>query len=117
MRSSWTHCCDLSQDTLGLLDHLGTLLAYVQLVLTQIPGFFSTQHLSPRPVVLHGIVVTQGQDSSEHHTSGLGSLIQLVQYSLQSLPTLQLITPSHGAMISKLTEGVLNALVWIIYPS
>lgn len=61
MLSCWPHHCDPSQDTLGLIDSLGTLLAHVQLVLASTPGSFSTKHLSLKSVVLQG-VVTQGQD-------------------------------------------------------
>ena len=54
---------DTSQDALGLLGHLGTLLAHVQPAVDQHPKIFfcqaAFQPLFHKPVVLHGIVVTQ----------------------------------------------------------
>ena len=54
---------DISQDTIGLLGHLGTLLAHVHSNIgqqLQVP-FLGTifQPPCPKPVVLHGVVVTK----------------------------------------------------------
>ncbi|KAK4826855.1 hypothetical protein QYF61_011723 [Mycteria americana] len=77
------------------------------------------QPLFPKPVALHGVVVTQVQDPAlglvEPHTIDLGPLIQPVQVPLQSLPTLkQINTPTQLGVICKLTEGALNPFVQII---
>ncbi|PKU44339.1 integral membrane protein dgcr2 idd [Limosa lapponica baueri] len=79
----------------------------------------SLQPLFPKPVALHGVVVTQVQDPAlglvEPHTIGLGPSIQPIQILLKSLPTLQQInTPTQLGVICKLTEGALDALVQII---
>ncbi|KAJ7401712.1 integral membrane protein dgcr2 idd [Pitangus sulphuratus] len=114
---------DTSQDAIGLLDHLGTLLVHVQLVVDQHPQVLSHwaafQPLCPKPVVLHGVVVTQVQGSAfglvELHNVGLGPSIQPVQIPLQSLPTLhQINTPIQFGVISERTEGALDLLIWII---
>ncbi|GAB0180038.1 hypothetical protein GRJ2_000469100 [Grus japonensis] len=79
---------DKSQDAVGLLGHLGTLLPYVQPVVNQHPQvlFFSQaafQTLFPKPVALQGVVVTQVQDLAlglvKPHTVGLSPSIQPVQ--------------------------------------
>ena len=88
---------DTSQDGVGLLGHLGTLLAHVQPPVDQHPKVLfcqaAFQPLLPKPVALHGVVVTEVQDPAlglvEPHTAGLGPLIKSVQIPLQSLPTLQ----------------------------
>jgi len=57
---------DTSQDAVGLLGHLGTLLAQVQLAVDQHPQVLfcwaAFQPLRPKPVALYGVVVTQAQD-------------------------------------------------------
>ncbi|PKU46678.1 hypothetical protein llap_2995 [Limosa lapponica baueri] len=88
---------DTSQDAIGLLGHLGTLLAHVKLSVHQYPQILfcwaTIQPLFPKPVALPGVVVTQMQDLAlgliEPHAIGLGSLIQPVQVPLLSLPTLK----------------------------
>ncbi|KAK4810059.1 hypothetical protein QYF61_007223 [Mycteria americana] len=114
---------DTSQDAIGFLGHLGTLLAHVQLADNQHPQVLfhpaAFQPLFPRPVVLHGVVVTQVQDPTlglvEPHTIDLSPSIQPVQVPLQSLPTLQQInTPTQLGVICKLIEGALNPLIQII---
>ncbi|KAK4823850.1 hypothetical protein QYF61_007498 [Mycteria americana] len=105
---------DTSQDAVGLLGHLGTLLAHIQAAVDQHP-----QPLCPKPAALHGVVVTQVQDLAlnlvEPHTIGLGPSIQPVQIPLQSLPPLkQINTPAQLGVICKLTEGALDPLVQII---
>jgi len=72
------------------------------------------QSLLPKPVALHGVVVTEVQDPAlglvKPHTVGLGPLIQPV--ALQSLPTFkQIDTPAQLGVICKLTEGELNPLI------
>jgi len=86
---------DTSQDAIGVLGHLGTLLVRVQSPVHQHPKVLvrpaAFQPLLPKPVVLHGIVVTKVQDPAlglvETHTNGLSPLIRPVQIPLQSLPT------------------------------
>ncbi|GAB0203357.1 hypothetical protein GRJ2_002801300 [Grus japonensis] len=81
---------DTSQDAVGLLSHLGTLLAHIQLAIDQHPQvlFYQAafQPLLPKPVVLHGVVVTQLQDSTlslvAPHTTDLCPSIQPVQIPL-----------------------------------
>jgi len=78
---------DTSQDVIGLLGHLGTLLAHVQPAIDQHPKVFfpqaAFQQLFPKPVALHGVFVTQGQDP------------ELV---LVELPTVNL---GHGSSLSR----------------
>ncbi|KAK4823675.1 hypothetical protein QYF61_005646 [Mycteria americana] len=69
------------------------------------------QPLFPKPVVLHGVAVAQGQDLAlglvKPHTIDLGPSIQPVQVPLQSLPTLkQINTPTQLGVICKLTEDI-----------
>ncbi|KAK4828257.1 hypothetical protein QYF61_024864 [Mycteria americana] len=110
---------DTSQDAIGFLGHLGTLLAHIQLAVNQPPQVLfhqaAFQPLFPKPVALHGLVVTQVQDPAlslvEPHTIGLGPSIQ----PLQSLPTLkQINTAAQLGVICKLTEGALDPFVQII---
>ncbi|KAK4817504.1 hypothetical protein QYF61_016511 [Mycteria americana] len=114
---------DTSQDAVGLLGHLGTLPAHIQPAVDQHPQVLfcqaAFQPLFPKPVVLHGVVVTQVQDLAlglvETHTVGLSPWIQPVQVPLQSLPTLkQINTPTQLGVICKLTEGALDPLIQII---
>ncbi|KAK4825593.1 hypothetical protein QYF61_000682 [Mycteria americana] len=114
---------DISQDAIGLLGHLGTLLAHIQPAVDQHPQVLlcqaAFQPLFPKPVALHGVVMTQVQDLAlslvEPHTIGLSPSIQPVWVPLQSLPTLQqLNTPTQLGVICKLTEGALDALIQII---
>jgi len=57
---------DTSQDAVGLLGHVGTLLAHVQLDIDHHPKILfrwaAFQPLLPKPVALHGVVVTEVQD-------------------------------------------------------
>ncbi|KAJ7408791.1 hypothetical protein BTVI_58562 [Pitangus sulphuratus] len=70
---------DTGQDSVGLLDHLDTMLAPVQLAVdqhTQVLFYQAVfQPLFPKPVALPGVVVTQGHDLAffliEPHTIGL----------------------------------------------
>ncbi|GAB0181768.1 hypothetical protein GRJ2_000642100 [Grus japonensis] len=114
---------DTSQDAVGLIDHLGTLLAHIQPAVDQHPQVHfqraAFQPLFPKPVALHGVVVTKVQDPAlslvEPHTIGLTPSIQPVQVPLQTLPTLkQINTPAQLGAICKLTEGALDPLVQII---
>ncbi|PKU46365.1 integral membrane protein dgcr2 idd [Limosa lapponica baueri] len=100
------------QDAVGLLGHLGTLLAHIQVAVDQHPQILfhqaSLQPLFPKPVALHGVLVTQVQDPAlgrvEPHTIGLGPSVQSVQIPLQSHPTLkQIRTPAQLGVIFKLT--------------
>ncbi|KAK4827707.1 LOW QUALITY PROTEIN: hypothetical protein QYF61_020985 [Mycteria americana] len=114
---------DTSQDAINLLGHLGTLLAHIQAAVDQHPQVLfcqaAFQPLFPKPVALHGVVVTQVQDLAlglvEPHTIGPSPSIQPVQIPLQSLPTLkQINTPAQLGVVCKLTEGALDPLVQII---
>ncbi|KAK4822320.1 hypothetical protein QYF61_013019 [Mycteria americana] len=112
-----------SQDAIGLLGHLSTLLAHIQVAVDQHPQVLlcwaAFQPLFPKPVALHGVAVTQVRDPAlslvEPHTTDLSPSIQPVQVPLQSLPALQQInTPTQLGVICKLTEGALDPLVQII---
>ncbi|KAK4815239.1 hypothetical protein QYF61_022886 [Mycteria americana] len=114
---------DRSQDAIGFLGHLGTLLAHIQAAVNQHPQVLlcqaAFQPLFPKPVALHGVAVAQVQDPAlslvEPHTIDLGPSIQPVQVPLQSLPPLQQInTPAQLGVICKLTEGALDPFVQII---
>jgi len=77
---------DTSQDGIGLLSHLGTLLAHVQLYIDQrsLVYFFYTvfQPLCSKPVDLSGVVVAKVQDPAlglvELNPTGLSPAIQPV---------------------------------------
>ncbi|KAK4826190.1 hypothetical protein QYF61_006134, partial [Mycteria americana] len=114
---------DTSQDAVGLLGHLSTLPAHIQMAANQYPQVLfhqaAFQPLFPKPVALHGVAVAQVQDLAlglvEPHTIGLGPSIQPVQVPLQSLPTLKQINiPTQLGVICKLTEGALDPLIQII---
>ena len=81
---------DTCQDAIGLLGHLGTLLAHIQLTIqqyTKVP-FRQTafQPLLPKPVGLPGVVVTKMQDPTlgpiETHAINLGPSIESIQAPL-----------------------------------
>jgi len=107
---------------LAFLGHLGTLLAHVQSAVNQHPKILfhlaASQPLLPKPVTLHGVVVTEVQDTPfslvETPTTGLGASIQSAQILLQSLPSLKINTPTQFGVICKLTEGALNPLIQIV---
>ncbi|KAK4825284.1 LOW QUALITY PROTEIN: hypothetical protein QYF61_026129 [Mycteria americana] len=114
---------DTSQDAIGFLGHLGTLLAHIQATANQHPQVpfrrAAFQPLCLKPVALHGVVVTQVQDLAlglvEPHTIDLGPSIQPVQVLLQSLPTLkQINTPAQLGVICKLAESALDPFIQII---
>ncbi|KAK4829778.1 hypothetical protein QYF61_006577 [Mycteria americana] len=114
---------DTSQDAIGFLGHLGTLLAHIQAAVNKHPQVLlcqaAFQPLFPKPVALHGVAVAQVQDLAlglvKPHTIDLGPLIQPVQVPLQSLPTLkQINTPTQLGVICKLTESTLHPLIQII---
>ncbi|KAK4820926.1 hypothetical protein QYF61_008647 [Mycteria americana] len=114
---------DASQDAIGFLGRLGTLLAHIQAAVNQHPQVLlcqaAFQPLFRKPVALHGVAVAQVQDLSlglvKPHTIDLGPSIQPVQVPLQSLPTLQQInTPTQLGVVCKLTESALDPFVQII---
>ncbi|KAK4826890.1 LOW QUALITY PROTEIN: hypothetical protein QYF61_012078, partial [Mycteria americana] len=114
---------DTSQDAIGFLGHLGTLLAHIQVAVNQHSHALfcqaAFQPLFPKPVALPGVVVTQVQDLAlglvEPHTTGPILLMQPVQVPLQSLPPLkQINTPTQLGVICKLTEGALDPFIQII---
>ncbi|KAK4828356.1 hypothetical protein QYF61_026017 [Mycteria americana] len=95
---------DTSQDAIGFLGRLGTLLAHIQAAVNK------------HPQRCHGVAVAQVQDLAlglvESHTIDLGPSIQPVQVPLQSLPTLQQInTPTQLGVICKLAESALDPFV------
>ncbi|KAK4831485.1 hypothetical protein QYF61_017986 [Mycteria americana] len=111
---------DTSQDAVGLLGRLGTLLAHIQAAVNQHAQILfhqaAFQPLFPKPAALHGVAVTQVHDPAlglvKPHTIGLGPSIQPVQVPLQSLPTLQQInTPTQLGVVCKRTEGALDPLL------
>ncbi|KAK4811539.1 hypothetical protein QYF61_011688 [Mycteria americana] len=112
---------DTSQDAIGFLGHLGTLLAHIQPAVNQHPQVLfhqaAFQPLFPKPVALQGVAVAQVQDPAlslvEPHTIGPSPSIQPVQVPLQSLPALQQITPAQPGVICKLTEGALDPFIQI----
>jgi len=112
-----------SQDAVGLLGHLGTLLAHGQPAVSQHPKIFfhwaALQPLFPKPVALCGVVVTQVEDLAlglvEPHIADLSPSIQPIQIPPQGLPTLkQTDTAAQLGVICKLIEGALNPLIQII---
>jgi len=114
---------DPSQDAVGLLGHVGRLMALIQPAVNQHPQVLSRwaafQPLLPKPAALHGVVVAQVQDPAlglvEPHTTDLSPSIQCVLMPLQSLPTLEQIDiPTQFGVICKLAEGALNPLIHII---
>ncbi|KAK4815015.1 hypothetical protein QYF61_013467, partial [Mycteria americana] len=114
---------DTSQDAIGFLGRLGTLLAHTQAAVNKHPQVLLCQApfqpLFPKPVALHGVAVAQVQDLAlglvKPHTIDLGPSIQPVQVPLQSLPTLQQInTPTQLGVVCKLTESTLDPFIQII---
>ena len=115
---------DTSQDAVGLLGHLGTLLAHIQLAVNQHPqvlfGRAAFQPLLPKPVALHGVVVTRVQDPAlglvETLTVGLGPSIQPVQIPLQSLSTLEHNdTPNQLGLVVKVHLLSNRLLIKVVY--
>ncbi|KAK4822652.1 hypothetical protein QYF61_018604 [Mycteria americana] len=106
---------DTSQDAIGFLGRLGTLLAHIQPAVNQHPQVLlcqaAFQPLFPKAVALHGVAVAQVH-------LALLNLIQLTsahRSSLSSLPPLkQINTPTQLGVICKLTEGALDPFVQII---
>ncbi|KAK4831743.1 LOW QUALITY PROTEIN: hypothetical protein QYF61_018873 [Mycteria americana] len=94
---------DTSQDAIGLLGRLGTLPAHIQAAVNQHSQVLlcqaAFQPLFPKPVALHGVVVTQVQDLAlslvEPHTIGLGPLIHTVQNPLAFLPSRRSMLPPN----------------------
>ncbi|KAK4824801.1 hypothetical protein QYF61_019469 [Mycteria americana] len=88
---------DTSQDAIGLLGHLGTLLAPIQLAVDQHPQVFfhrtAFQPLFPKPVVLLGVVVTQVQDPN-HRITESQNRIGWKRPLRSSSPTVNLTLPS-----------------------
>ncbi|KAK4813420.1 hypothetical protein QYF61_004989 [Mycteria americana] len=95
---------DTSQDAIGFLGHLGTLLAHIQAAVNQ-----HSQHCM-------GLLWPKCRTQLvEPHTIGPSPSIQPVQIPLQSLPPLkQINTPTQLGVTCKLTEGALDPLIQII---
>ncbi|KAK4814940.1 hypothetical protein QYF61_006884 [Mycteria americana] len=86
-----------SQDAIGFLGHLGTLLAHIQAAVNEHPQDLALSLVEP-------------------HTVGPSPSIQPVQVPLQSLPPLkQINTPAQLGVICKLTEGALDPLFQITH--
>jgi len=91
---------DSSQDAVGFLTYLSTLLTHVQLSIYQCSQILFTftvfRSLCFKPVALHGLVVTKVQDKMlgliNAHTTGL--LIQRIQIPRKSLQTFRQINTS-----------------------
>ncbi|KAK4827693.1 LOW QUALITY PROTEIN: hypothetical protein QYF61_020827 [Mycteria americana] len=106
---------DTSQDAVGFLGHLGTLPAHVQPAVNQHPQVLlcqaAFQPLFPKPVVLHGVVVTQVQDLAlglvEPHTIDPGPSIQPVWVSLTFLPSSRLTLPHNLVSSANLLRAYL----------
>ena len=105
---------DTNRGAVGLLGHLGTLLAHVQPAVSQnsLRLFLCAafQPLYSKPVAMLGAFVTKVQKMElglvEIHTIGLSPLIQPVQIPLKGLPTSkQIDTSCQLCVICKLTEG------------
>ena len=114
---------EICDRAVALHGHLGTLLAHVQPTVNQQTQVLlrraAFQPLLPKPVVLHGVVVTQVQDPAlglvESPAVGLGPSIQPVQIPLRRLPSLEQIdTPAQPGVICRLTEGALDPLIQTI---
>ncbi|TRZ17326.1 hypothetical protein HGM15179_009775 [Zosterops borbonicus] len=92
----------------------GHTLAHVQLLSLHLFHQETFNSLCTQPVVLPGVVATQGQDPElgivEPHTTGLSPLIQPVQIPLQSLSNMQHINvPSQHGGVHELT------VLWRLY--
>ncbi|KAJ7412729.1 hypothetical protein WISP_94770 [Willisornis vidua] len=105
---------------LAFFGQLGTLLAQVQLLSTSTSRSFSSRQLSSlsslKPVMLHGIVVIQGQDPVhpliEPHNVGHSPSFQSVKIPLQSLLTIQQInTPIEIGSSSSCSSKILYMAV------
>ncbi|RMC21926.1 hypothetical protein DUI87_02797 [Hirundo rustica rustica] len=114
---------DTGQDAIGLLGHLGTLLAHVQPAADQYPqvpfllGTVQPHH--PQPITLQGVIVAKVQDSSlgliKLHLARLCPSIQPFQISLKSHPTFQQIdTRSQLTVICKFTDERFNTHIHVI---
>ncbi|KAK4815602.1 hypothetical protein QYF61_004817 [Mycteria americana] len=97
---------DTSQDAIGFLGHLGTLLAHIQLAVNQHPQVLfhraAFQPLFPKPVALHGVAVAQPIDPACPGPSAEPSSPK------------QFNTPTQLGVICKLTEHALNPFIQII---
>lgn len=79
----------------------------------------ASQPLFSQPVVLHTVVVTQGQEPAlcffEPHTVVLDPLIQTVQIPLKDLPPLQQMNiPAQLSVICKVPKGALDPIIHTI---
>ncbi|RMC22033.1 hypothetical protein DUI87_02904 [Hirundo rustica rustica] len=114
---------DTGQDAIGLLGHLGTLLAHVQPAVDQYPQvpflLGTVQPHRPQPITLQGVIVAKVQDSAlgliKLHLVRLCLSIQLFQISLQSHPTFQQIDKhSQLSVIRKFTNQRFNTHIHAI---
>ncbi|KAK4831181.1 LOW QUALITY PROTEIN: hypothetical protein QYF61_015913 [Mycteria americana] len=121
---------DTSQDAIGLLGHLGTLLVHIQAAVNQHPQVLfcqaAFQPLFPKPVALHGVVVAQvfihiDEMSLSHLFSRLNSpiFLSLSWYETSSSPlivfvallwtyssSLQSLSTPHVKFVVGLKRGV-----------
>ncbi|KAK4813521.1 hypothetical protein QYF61_009247 [Mycteria americana] len=112
---------DTSQDAVGLLGHLGALLAHIQAAVDQHPQVLfrwaAFQPLFPKPVVLHGVAVAQVQkeqqteqgdgpklsDQTDQHRENIGikmlraePVLQRNPYKCEVTPGIRHLAPHHA---------------------
>ncbi|KAJ7426012.1 hypothetical protein WISP_19978 [Willisornis vidua] len=124
---------DPGQDPIGLLGHLGTMLAHVELPVNPNPQVLlplaALQPLCAQPVLLQEVVVAKGQDPAlglvELYPTGISLSLQPIQVPLQSPPALQPVqvllqsppafqqvdTPSQLGVVSQFADDGLNPLI------
>jgi len=89
---------DTSQEVIGLLGPLDTLLAHVQPSTDQhLQNLFFLATLCSKPVALHGVAVTKVQDLAlglVDHTIGFSPSISPIQIPLKGLSTLRWVNVS-----------------------
>ena len=127
---------NISQNALGLLGHLGTLVAHVHMSINQYPQvhFLYTvfQPFCPKPVALAGVVEAKVQDATLGlvglHPIGHSPAIQPVQIPLKGLPTPRQIDAScnlvssanlpkvHSMPSSRSSVKILNGTGLCTYP-
>ncbi|KAJ7395241.1 hypothetical protein BTVI_157115 [Pitangus sulphuratus] len=113
---------DTRHDAIGLLGHLGTPLAHVQLPVNQYSQVLfhwaALQPLCPQPVALQRVVEAKAHNPAlglvEPHAIGLSPSIQPVQVPVQRLSILQQIqTLTKLGIVHKFADGRLNPLIQI----
>ncbi|KAK4818693.1 hypothetical protein QYF61_017914 [Mycteria americana] len=89
---------DTSQDAIGFLGHLGTLLAHIQLAVSPhpqvLPWCAAFQPLFPKAVALHGVAVAQSRETNSLDESNVGDCVHIwsgigFEGSAPDIPTFQ----------------------------